>query len=63
VAYYRRFGFVPVRVVTGASLADLPHQLVWGGVGTRMDADVHAMLARWGPAIRKSRRRVEQAER
>ena len=56
VAYYSRFGFVPVRRVEGGSLGDLPHMLVWGGVGTRMDADVARMLRRWTPAIRGRRR-------
>ena len=55
VGYYRRFGFVPVRVVEGGSLGDLPHMLVWGGVGTRMDADIETMLRRWGRAIRKAK--------
>lgn len=32
---------------------DLPHLLVWGGEGTRMDADIGAMLRRWTPALRK----------
>jgi hypothetical protein len=55
VKYYGRFGFVPVRVVTGGRIADVPHLLVWGGAGTRMDADVAGMLKKWTPAIRKSR--------
>jgi hypothetical protein len=33
---------------------DVPHLLVWGGEGTRMDADVDAALRRWTPALRKS---------
>lgn len=55
VRYYSRFGFRPEVVVTGGRLGDLPHMLVWGGAGTRMDADVEEMLARWTPAIRNSR--------
>jgi hypothetical protein len=43
VMYYKRLGFKPVREVTGG-LADLPHMLVWGGVGTRMDADIEAFI-------------------
>lgn len=54
VAYYSRFGFVPVRVVRGDSLADLPHMLVWGGAGTRLDADLLGMLRRWTPAVRRN---------
>ncbi|KAL4420811.1 hypothetical protein ABPG75_010467 [Micractinium tetrahymenae] len=63
VTYYLRFGFVPVRVVTGDSMADLPHMLVWGGAGTRLDADVLGMLRRWTPAVRRNSaaRRAAQA--
>jgi len=43
VLYYRRLGFKVVREVTGG-LGDLPHMLVWGGVGTRMDAGVDDFL-------------------
>ena len=53
VRYYSFFGFEPVRTVGGNGLSDLPHLLVWGGEGTRMDADVGGMLRRWGPAIRR----------
>ncbi len=52
--YYTYYGFKPVRVVGGNGLSDLPHLLVWGGEGTRMDADVLAWLQRWTPAIRSA---------
>ncbi len=52
VTYYSYFGFKAVCVVEGDKLADLPHMLVWGGAGTRMDADVQAMLRKWTPALR-----------
>jgi hypothetical protein len=35
-------------------LQDLPHLLVWGGEGTRMDADIDEALGRWTPALRQS---------
>lgn len=54
--YYSYFGFEPVYTVTGGSLADLPHMLVWGGVGTRLDADVQRMERRWREAVRRSAR-------
>jgi hypothetical protein len=54
VRYYRYFGFEPVYTVGGNGLADWPHLLVWGGEGTRMDADVAKMLRKWTPAIRRS---------
>lgn len=63
VRYYQRFGFTPVYEVTGGSLADLPHMLVWGGVGTRMDADVHRMLQRWAMAVRNSGMRARSGAR
>lgn len=53
--YYRRMGFVAVREVGGNGLPDLPHQLVWGGVGTRMDADIGSFLQRWSGPIRNRR--------
>jgi hypothetical protein len=40
-------GFKVVREVGANGLSDLPHQLVWGGVGTRMDADTTTFLRRW----------------
>jgi len=33
--------------VTGSSLGDVGHMLVWGGVGTRMDASVEALMVKW----------------
>jgi len=56
VRYYSFFGFEPVCSVGGNGLSDMPHMLVWGGAGTRMDADVAAMLRKWGPSIRRSAR-------
>ncbi|KAI3712301.1 hypothetical protein L1987_70852 [Smallanthus sonchifolius] len=47
VKFYRRIGFETVYEVTGSSMADLAHMLVWGGVGTRMDADVERLLLKW----------------
>ncbi|KAI3682734.1 hypothetical protein L1987_82934 [Smallanthus sonchifolius] len=47
VKFYRRIGFETVYEVTGSSMADLAHMLVWGGVGTRMDANVERLLLKW----------------
>jgi hypothetical protein len=41
---------------------DVPHLLVWGGEGTRMDADMQEALQRWTPALRQSRRKAEQTQ-
>lgn len=45
-------GFETVVEVGGRGLRDVPHLLVWGGVGTRMDVDTTAFLARWSGPIR-----------
>lgn len=50
--YYSYFGFKRVRSVGDNGLRDIPDLLVWGGVGTRMDADVESMLRKWTPAFR-----------
>ena len=52
--YYAYFGFRAVRRVGDRGLLDLPDLLVWGGVGTRMDADIGEMLGRWTPSLRAS---------
>ncbi|KAJ7531049.1 hypothetical protein O6H91_14G030500 [Diphasiastrum complanatum] len=51
VRYYIRMGFKPVYEVTGESLKDIPHMLVWGGVGTRMDAHIPHLLRKWSRAF------------
>ena len=51
VMYYRRLGFVTVRTVGDGGWQDIPDLLVWGGVGTRMDADIATMLRRWSGAV------------
>jgi hypothetical protein len=62
VRYYERlFGFRTVRAVTGGTLGDLPHMLVWGGAGTRMDADIPAQLRRWAGPLRAAARRERDA--
>lgn len=47
IKYYTRlFGFKAVREVGGGRISDIPHLLVWGGVGTRMDGNLEVMLRR-----------------
>jgi hypothetical protein len=54
VAYYRYFGFKAAHRVGGRGFfADIPHLLVWGGVGLRMDLEVTAALARWARVLRR----------
>ncbi|XP_062108782.1 uncharacterized protein LOC133819527 [Humulus lupulus] len=47
VKFYRRIGFKVVREVSGSTLGDFGHMLVWGGVGTRMDALIEELLVKW----------------
>ncbi|KAK7265861.1 hypothetical protein RJT34_33485 [Clitoria ternatea] len=47
VRFYTRLGFKPVYEVTGSSVGDIGHMLVWGGVGTRMDASVEELMIKW----------------
>ena len=59
VNYYTRLGFEPVRVVGNGEngfMSDLPDLLVWGGAGTRMNAQVDELLERWSHVIRRSAR-------
>ena len=50
--YYERMGFRRVREVGAGGLGDLPHLLVWGGAGMRMDGDLPELMERWAPLIR-----------
>lgn len=47
VRFYTRMGFKVVREVDGSSVADLSHMLVWGGKGTRMNANVEDLFLKW----------------
>ncbi|KAK7388874.1 hypothetical protein VNO78_23701 [Psophocarpus tetragonolobus] len=47
VRFYTRLGFKAVYEVTGSSVGDVAHMLVWGGVGTRMDASVEELMIKW----------------
>ncbi|KAK8586196.1 hypothetical protein V6N13_130718 [Hibiscus sabdariffa] len=47
VRFYRRIGFKAVHEVTGSTIGDVPHMLIWGGIGTRMDASIDELLVKW----------------
>ncbi|KAL1557888.1 hypothetical protein AAHA92_08422 [Salvia divinorum] len=47
VRFYTRLGFEQVYEVKGGSLRDLGDMLVWGGVGTRMDANLEDLMIKW----------------
>lgn len=51
--YSRMFGFVAVREVGEGGLRDLPHMLVWGGAGTRMNGNLEEMLTKCSRAYRR----------
>ncbi|KAL5706794.1 hypothetical protein ACHQM5_024916 [Ranunculus cassubicifolius] len=51
VRFYTRIGFKPVYEVTGETTRDTMDRLVWGGYGTRMDADVQQLLIKWGKRL------------
>ncbi|PIN19763.1 hypothetical protein CDL12_07553 [Handroanthus impetiginosus] len=56
VRFYKRIGFNPVYEVTGSSLGDLGHMLVWGGVGTRMDANLGDLMIKWCSRFKPNKR-------
>lgn len=53
VKFYTRLGFKKVHEVRGESLEDWSHMLVWGGVGTRMDADIRQLMIKWCTRFKK----------
>ncbi|VVB00700.1 unnamed protein product [Arabis nemorensis] len=54
VRFYRRIGFEEVKEVSGSLIGDMADMLVWGGVGTRMDANIHHLLLKWSKVFLKS---------
>ncbi|CAA7048345.1 unnamed protein product [Microthlaspi erraticum] len=54
VRFYKRLGFEEVKEVSGSSFGDMADMLVWGGVGTRMDANIHHLLVKWSKVFLKS---------
>jgi hypothetical protein len=62
VRYYGRLGFKPVHEVKGDSWRDFLHMLVWGGVGTRMDADLREILGKWAAILTPTSKAKAMAE-
>ena len=56
VRHYERLGFCAVREVGENGLSDLPHLLVWGGEGMRMDAEIKDLLEKWSPYLKAQAR-------
>ncbi|XP_059073371.1 uncharacterized protein LOC131874143 [Cryptomeria japonica] len=52
VRLYTRMGVKAVHEVKGSSLADIIHMLTWGGIVTRMDADIEELLTKWSYKFR-----------
>ena len=44
-----------MREVGDSGLGDLPDLLVWGGVGTRMDANIETILDKWAAVLFRGR--------
>ncbi|KGN52753.1 hypothetical protein Csa_015419 [Cucumis sativus] len=47
VRFYTRIGFKSMYEVSGSKLKDIGDMLVWGGIGTRMDAPIDSLLLKW----------------
>ncbi|XP_045790530.1 uncharacterized protein LOC123885298 isoform X1 [Trifolium pratense] len=60
IRFYTRLGFKPVYEVTGSSVGDITHMLVWGGVGTRMDASVEELMIKWCKRFKKTNSLAKQ---
>lgn len=51
VKFYTLFGFRVVKEVNGG-LLDFLDMMVWGGVGTLMDAEIASVLKKWTDHMR-----------
>lgn len=47
VRFYSRIGFKAVHEVSASSIGDMGHMLMWGGTGTRMDANIEDLMIKW----------------
>lgn len=54
VRYYTRMGFEKVLEVGNNGLSDLPHLLVWGGAGTRMNCHPKQFLQQWASLLKRN---------
>ena len=55
VRYYERLGFTRIRKVGDGLKTDFFDRLVWGGIGTRMNADVDDLLKKWSKVLRSQK--------
>lgn len=52
VRHYKRLGLNVIRYV-GEDISNIPDRMVWGGVGTLMNADIVTLLTKWSPTFLK----------
>jgi len=50
VRHYKRLGLNVIRYV-GEDITNVPDRLIWGGVGTLMNAEIQPLLERWSPTF------------
>lgn len=50
VRHYKRLGLNVIRYV-GEDILNVPDRLIWGGVGTLMNAEIVPLLERWSPTF------------
>ncbi|CAM6093626.1 unnamed protein product [Calypogeia fissa] len=60
VKYYSRFGFKRMYEVNDEELKFYLDRIVWGGVGTRMDADCEELLRRWCAVLKPKTRSLSR---
>lgn len=52
VRHYQRLGLKVIRYV-GEDIINIPDRLIWGGVGTLMNAEISSLLVKWTPVFVK----------
>ncbi|KAL3694497.1 hypothetical protein R1sor_008148 [Riccia sorocarpa] len=52
VKYYSRMGFKAMYELTEESWGDILDRVVWGGIGTRMDANCEELLRKWAKLLK-----------
>lgn len=50
VRHYKRLGLNVIRYV-GEDISNIPDRLIWGGVGTLMNAKIVTLLEKWSPTF------------
>ncbi|KAL2633564.1 hypothetical protein R1flu_005043 [Riccia fluitans] len=58
VKYYSRMGFKAMYELTADSWGDILDRVVWGGIGTRMDASCEELLRKWAKLLRPKSKKL-----